>query len=101
MSPPARDARRLAHPTPEGLLVKSIVCLRGFAASLAVAALSAPVLAASAAPAAPGASPAASAPIQRTKMKTCNAAAKDKHGDERRAFMKQCLSKKSAASSAS
>jgi len=34
---------------------------------------------------------------QRSKMKTCNADAKTKslHGDERRAFMKQCLSGKS------
>jgi hypothetical protein len=34
---------------------------------------------------------------QQTKMKTCNADAKDKKGDERKAFMKECLSAKPAA----
>jgi hypothetical protein len=36
----------------------------------------------------------ASAPAtaQQTKMATCNAEAKDKKGDERKAFMKSCLS---------
>jgi len=33
---------------------------------------------------------------QQSKIKTCNVDAKDKKGDERKAFMKQCLSKKSA-----
>ena len=56
--------------------------------------------------AAPAATPvAASHPgtPQRAKMKACNADARTKalHGDERRAFMKQCLSGKSAAPSAS
>jgi hypothetical protein len=50
---------------------------------------------------APSGSSSASAPAQRSRMKTCNAAAHDKHGDERKAFMKQCLSKKGAASAAS
>jgi hypothetical protein len=31
---------------------------------------------------------------QQSKMKTCNADAKDKKGDERKAFMKECLSAK-------
>lgn len=31
---------------------------------------------------------------QQQKMKQCNADAKGKKGDERRAYMKQCLSKK-------
>lgn len=31
---------------------------------------------------------------QQSRMKTCNAEAKGKSGDERRAFMKECLSKK-------
>jgi hypothetical protein len=31
---------------------------------------------------------------QQSKMKTCNVDAKGKKGDERRAFMKSCLSKK-------
>lgn len=34
---------------------------------------------------------------QQSKMKTCNMDAKDKKGDERKAFMKQCLSAKPAA----
>ena len=40
---------------------------------------------------------------QRTKMKTCNAdaKAKDVHGPDRRAFMKQCLSGKSKPATAS
>ncbi len=42
-------------------------------------------------PAAPAASGTA-APSQQPKMKACNVAAKGKHGDERRAFMKECLS---------
>ncbi|NVO05124.1 MAG: phosphate starvation-inducible protein PsiF [Rhodoferax sp.] len=33
---------------------------------------------------------------QQSKMKTCNADAKDKKGDERKAFMKECLSAKAA-----
>ena len=41
---------------------------------------------------------AASAPMskQQTKMGTCNAEAGDKKGDERKAFMKTCLSAKPA-----
>jgi hypothetical protein len=31
---------------------------------------------------------------QQQKMKTCNAQAADKKGDDRKAFMKQCLSTK-------
>ncbi len=31
---------------------------------------------------------------QQNKMKTCNADAKGKKGDERKAFMKECLSNK-------
>jgi hypothetical protein len=34
---------------------------------------------------------------QQNKMKECNASATDKKGDERKAFMKQCLSAKPAA----
>lgn len=37
---------------------------------------------------------------QQNKMKTCNAEAKDKKGDERKAFMKECLSAKPAAAPA-
>jgi len=43
---------------------------------------------------------AASAPTaQQSKMKTCNADAKGKTGDERKAFMKECLSAKADAAS--
>jgi uncharacterized protein HemX len=38
--------------------------------------------------------PVAYATPQQDKMKACNADAKDKAGDERKAFMKQCLSAK-------
>ena len=34
---------------------------------------------------------------QQNKMKECNASAADKKGDERKAFMKECLSAKPAA----
>lgn len=34
---------------------------------------------------------------QQSKMKTCNMDAKDKKGDERKMFMKECLSAKPAA----
>lgn len=37
---------------------------------------------------------------QQTKMGTCNKAAADKKGDERKAFMKECLSAKPAAAEA-
>ena len=48
-----------------------------------------------AAPAA-GEAPMAKAPTgQQSKMKTCNVDAKGMKGDERKAFMKTCLSKKS------
>jgi len=62
------------------------------AIALAFAALSAPSF---------GASHAASAPMadkkltaQQSKMATCNKDAGDKKGDERKAFMKECLSAK-------
>lgn len=49
--------------------------------------------AASATPAAPAAS--AAAPTkQQTKMATCNTEAADKKGDERKAFMSECLKNK-------
>ena len=41
--------------------------------------------------AAPEAAPAAKT-AQQSKMKTCNADAKDMKGDARKAFMKECLS---------
>jgi hypothetical protein len=42
------------------------------------------------------AAPVATATPQQEKMKSCNAEATGKTGDERKAFMKQCLSAKSA-----
>ncbi|MEY3125729.1 MAG: hypothetical protein RLZZ573_2249 [Pseudomonadota bacterium] len=59
------------------------------------AAAAAPAAAATAAPAAVAAAPAAQA-TQQSKMKTCNADAKTKalKGDDRKAFMKECLSAK-------
>jgi hypothetical protein len=38
---------------------------------------------------------------QQSKMATCNKDAGDKKGDERKAFMKECLSAKPAATAAS
>ncbi|MFG6468067.1 PsiF family protein [Roseateles sp. BYS87W] len=37
---------------------------------------------------------------QQDKMKACNAEAKDKKGDERKAFMKECLAAKPAGDAA-
>ena len=48
---------------------------------------------------APTASPAKSA--QQSKMKTCNVDAKGKKGDERKAFMKECLSANAPAAAGS
>ncbi|WP_428421392.1 PsiF family protein [Methylibium sp.] len=59
------------------------------AAALCAAVLTAPVLAADGAASAPG-KPTA----QQSKMGTCNKDAADKKGDERKAFMKECLSAK-------
>jgi hypothetical protein len=63
------------------------------ACSLALFAANAPAAppkgAADAAPAAD----ASARPTQQNKMKTCNAEAKGKKGDERKAFMKECLSR--------
>ena len=38
--------------------------------------------------------------VQQSKMKTCNVDATGKKGDERKAFMKECLSAKPAAPAA-
>lgn len=53
-------------------------------------ALAAPAFAQTAAPAAT-ASAAMNPNSQQSKMKTCNAQAGSKKGDDRKAFMKQCL----------
>ncbi|MRW93894.1 phosphate starvation-inducible protein PsiF [Duganella sp. FT80W] len=47
-----------------------------------------------------GAAFAAEPTAQQNKMKTCNADASGKKGDERKAFMKQCLSAKPAEAAA-
>jgi hypothetical protein len=47
--------------------------------------------------AADDAAAAATPTAQQSKMKTCNMDAKDKKGDERKMFMKECLSAKPAA----
>ena len=44
--------------------------------------------------------PTAAQKAQQDKMKACNAKATDKKGDERKAFMKECLSGGNAAPSA-
>ena len=44
--------------------------------------------------AAGAAAPAKAPTAQQSKMKECNAQATDKKGDERKAFMKECLSTK-------
>jgi len=46
------------------------------------------------------AAPAFAATEQQGKMATCNKEAADKKGDERKAFMKECLSNKPQASAA-
>ncbi len=69
------------------------------AIALAFAALSAPTFAASHAAAAPMAEKKPTA--QQGKMATCNKDAGEKKGDERKAFMKTCLSAKPAAAAAS
>ncbi|MBS0292967.1 MAG: phosphate starvation-inducible protein PsiF [Proteobacteria bacterium] len=48
------------------------------------------------APAAGAAAPAKAPTAQQSKMSACNTEAGDKKGDERKAFMKQCLSAKKA-----
>jgi len=44
------------------------------------------------APAAAASAPVKAPTTQQTRMKTCNADASGKKGDERKAFMKECLS---------
>jgi hypothetical protein len=68
------------------------------AVALSVATLSMPAFATSHKEAPDMAKAGASAPMttQQTKMGSCNAEAGDKKGDERKAFMKTCLSNKPA-----
>ena len=67
--------------------------------ALVLAALAGPSYAASHAAAAPMADKKPTA--QQGKMAVCNKDAGDKKGDERKAFMKECLSAKPAAAAAS
>jgi hypothetical protein len=68
----------------------ALIVAGAFAFTTAAFAADPPKTAAPAA-AAPAAAPTAANP-QQEKMKTCNAQAGDKKGDERKAFMKTCLS---------
>ncbi|QCP49674.1 phosphate starvation-inducible protein PsiF [Trinickia violacea] len=63
--------------------IRSAIALSAFAAVLAGATL---------------ASPAFAQNSQQSKMTMCNQQAGDKKGDDRKAFMKDCLSKNSTAS---
>ncbi|WP_206998405.1 PsiF family protein [Trinickia mobilis] len=63
--------------------IRSAIALSAYAAVLAGATL---------------ASPAFAQNSQQSKMTMCNQQAGDKKGDDRKAFMKDCLSKNSAAS---
>jgi psiF repeat len=91
-------------------LALTIAASASFAASHAAAAPAAPatpakpaapataaVPAAPATPAKPAAMPEKKATPQQEKMANCNKDAADKKGDERKAFMKTCLSGKPAA----
>jgi Ni/Co efflux regulator RcnB len=81
-------------PRNKELLMKKLIT-----AVLLSAAFAAPSFAASHAAAAPMADKKPTA--QQGKMATCNKDAGDKKGDERKAFMKTCLSAKPAAAAAS
>ena len=65
--------------------------------SLALAGFAVSAQAADAAASAPAKAPT----VQQSKMKMCNKDAGDKKGDERKAFMKECLSAKKADAAAS
>ena len=73
-------------------LLTSVVCSLALASTAAFAATQKPEMTKTAASApAGGASGAKTA--QQEKMTQCNADAADKKGDERKAYMKECLSK--------
>jgi len=91
----------LSQPTSEDTYtMKKLLSLMAMAACLSLGVAHAQDKAAPAAPAAPAmpatpAAPAAKAPTaQQSKMATCNKDAGAKKGDERKAFMKTCLSAK-------
>lgn len=76
----------------KGRKMKKLLTLLAIGISLSLGAAhaaDAPAAAASAAPAAEAKAPTA----QQSKMATCNTEATGKKGDERKAFMKECLSK--------
>ena len=78
--------------------MRKVLTLLGLSLSLGLAHAASPATPAEAASAATPATPAVSAAktTQQNKMKTCNMAAGDKKlkGDERKVFMKTCLSNK-------
>lgn len=78
--------------------MKQLLSMTALGLALAMGAAHAADSASAAAAAA--SAPAAALTPQQVKMKTCNAQAKGKKGDERRAFMKGCLSNKPAAAPA-
>jgi len=85
---------------------QSLVALAAFFVAFTAQAAEPPVTAAKPVPPAPIAAPAASqkaaapqktaALSQQDKMRECNKQATGRKGDERKAFMKTCLSKKKA-----
>ena len=75
--------------------------MRTFFTFLAGAGLALSLTTAYAAEGAAPATPAKAPTAQQSKMATCNTEAGDKKGDERKAFMKQCLSASSPAPAAS
>lgn len=78
--------------------MRKFLTLLGLTLSLGLAQAASPATPAKAASAATPATPAvpAAKSVQQNKMKTCNKEAADKKlkGDERKAFMKSCLSNK-------
>lgn len=78
--------------------MRKLLTLLGLTLSLGLAQAAGPAIPAQAASAATPATPAvpAAKSTQQNKMKTCNKEAADKKlkGDERKAFMKSCLSNK-------
>ncbi len=92
----------LSHHPQEHYMKKllSMLAATGLALSFATAHAAdtaAPAASAPAAATAAASKPAKAPTAQQGKMTTCNAEAKDKKGDERKAFMKECLSAKKPA----
>jgi hypothetical protein len=90
---PARGFSTFSLFAYQGSHMKKLLSLLGLGLSLSMGSAYAADAAASAA------APAAKT-VQQGKMATCNKDAADKKGDERKAFMKECLSAKPAAAAA-